>query len=54
GTLQEVLHQLLGGLRSGMSYCGAATLPELVEKAEFIQITRSGQIESGVHDVTVL
>ncbi len=54
GTLHEVLHQLLGGLRSGMSYCGAATLPELVEKAEFIQITRSGQIESGVHDVTVL
>ncbi|MGB9672749.1 MAG: IMP dehydrogenase [Anaerolineales bacterium] len=54
GTLQEVLHQLLGGLRSGMSYCGAATLPELVERAEFIQITRSGQIESGVHDVTVL
>ncbi|GAB4476282.1 MAG: IMP dehydrogenase [Anaerolineales bacterium] len=54
GTLNEVLHQLLGGLRSGMSYCGATNLSELVEKAEFIRITRSSLIESGVHDVTVL
>jgi len=54
GSLNEVLHQLLGGLRSGMSYCGATNLAELREKAEFIRITRSSQIESGVHDVTVL
>lgn len=54
GSLNEVLHQLLGGLRSGMSYCGATNLSELTEKAEFIRITRSSQIESGVHDVTVL
>lgn len=54
GSLNEVLHQLLGGLRSGMSYCGASNLSELTEKAEFIRITRSSQIESGVHDVTVL
>jgi IMP dehydrogenase len=54
GSLNEVLHQLLGGLRSGMSYCGATNLAELSEKAEFIRITNSSQIESGVHDVTVL
>ncbi|MCS6906727.1 MAG: IMP dehydrogenase [Anaerolineales bacterium] len=54
GSLNEVLHQLLGGLRSGMSYCGATNLTELVEKAEFIRITHSSQVESGVHDVTVL
>ncbi|MFZ5810204.1 MAG: IMP dehydrogenase [Chloroflexota bacterium] len=54
GTLNDILHQLLGGLKSGMSYCGASTLSELVERAEFIRITSSGQIESGVHDVTVL
>jgi IMP dehydrogenase len=54
GSLNEVLHQLLGGLRSGMSYCGATNLAELSEKAEFIRITHSSQIESGVHDVTVL
>ena len=46
--------QLVGGLRSGMSYCGAATLEELYQQAEFIRITQAGRDESGVHDVSVL
>jgi IMP dehydrogenase len=54
GSAFDILHQLMGGLRSGMSYCGALTLTELVEKAEFIRITSAGKVESGVHDVTVM
>lgn len=54
GGVEDILHQLLGGLRSGMSYAGASTLPELQEKAEFIQITAAGRKESGVHDVSLL
>jgi IMP dehydrogenase len=54
GDVFDILHQLLGGLRSGMSYCGAETLDELYEKAEFIRITPAGREESGVHDVSVL
>jgi IMP dehydrogenase len=54
GSVGDILHQLLGGLRSGMSYAGAGTLPELVELAEFIRITAAGREESGVHDVSVL
>jgi IMP dehydrogenase len=54
GAVEDILHQLLGGLRSGMSYAGASTLPELREKAEFIQITAAGRKESGVHDVSLL
>lgn len=54
GDVFDILHQLVGGLRSGMSYCGAETLDELCEKAEFIRITPAGREESGVHDVSVL
>lgn len=54
GTVCEILHQLLGGLRSGMSYCGAKSLNELTEKAEFIQITNAGLKESLPHDVEQL
>jgi IMP dehydrogenase len=54
GDVFDILHQLVGGLRSGMSYCGAQTLDELYEKAEFIRITPAGREESGVHDVSVL
>lgn len=54
GDVFDILHQLVGGLRSGMSYCGAETLDELHEKAEFIRITPAGREESGVHDVSVL
>lgn len=54
GKVDDILHQLVGGLRSGMSYAGATTIEELWENAEFIRITPAGQKESGVHDVNVL
>jgi IMP dehydrogenase len=53
GALGDILHQLIGGLRSGLSYAGAKTIPELWEKAEFIQITSGGLRESGAHDVII-
>ncbi len=51
GSLAAILYQLIGGLRSGMGYCGAATIEELREKARFVRITSSGLRESHVHDV---
>lgn len=54
GPVADIVYQLVGGLRSGMSYAGAATIPELWENAEFIRITPAGQRESGAHDVSVL
>ncbi|MFW5793280.1 MAG: IMP dehydrogenase [Bacteroidota bacterium] len=52
GTLSEVIHQIVGGLRAGMGYCGAGTTREL-KNASFIRITNSGIRESHVHDVTI-
>ncbi len=52
GTLSEVIHQLVGGLRAGMGYCGAATTPAL-HKARFIRITAAGINESHPHDVII-
>lgn len=54
GSVSDILHQLVGGLRSGMSYAGADTLEELRHNAEFIRITGAGMQESGTHDVSVL
>lgn len=54
GSVKDVLYQLVGGLRSGMSYAGAATIPEMWEKAEFIQITPAGLLESSPHDVNLI
>lgn len=54
GAVEDILRQLIGGLHSGMSYAGAATLPELWEKAEFIRITAAGVRESKAHDVSVI
>ena len=51
GDVAEVLVQLVGGLRSGMSYLGARTLEEMKEKARFIQITPAGVAESKPHDI---
>jgi IMP dehydrogenase len=53
GPLGAVLHQLAGGLRAAMGYVGAANLPELQEKAEFVRITGAGLRESHVHDVSI-
>ncbi len=52
GTLSEVIHQMVGGLRAGMGYCGAANIGEL-QKAKFTRITSAGVKESHVHDVTI-
>ncbi len=52
GTLEYQLDQLVGGLRAGMAYLGAANLKELQEKAHFIQITAAGWSESKPHSVT--
>lgn len=53
GPLANVIYQLLGGLRSGMGYVGAATIEELREKANFVRISASGLRESHVHDVII-
>ena len=54
GHAADVLHQLVGGLRSGLSYAGAASLAELQANTEFIRITPAGMRESGPHDVQTL
>jgi IMP dehydrogenase len=53
GSLSQSVHQLLGGLRSGMGYCGAVNLADLKKKAKFIRITNAGLRESHVHDVII-
>ena len=52
GTVQEVIFQLVGGLRSGMGYCGAGTIEQL-RNAKFVRITNAGVLESHPHDVTI-
>jgi len=53
GNLSDSVYQLVGGLRAGMGYCGAGTIPELKKKGKFIQITIAGLKESHPHDVTI-
>ena len=53
GSMSMVVHQLMGGLRAGMGYCGAATIPDLQRDAEVIRITNAGFREGHVHDVTI-
>ncbi|MBK6460207.1 MAG: IMP dehydrogenase [Myxococcales bacterium] len=53
GHLAAILHQLVGGLRSGMGYVGARTIDELRERGRFVRITSAGLRESHVHDVTL-
>lgn len=53
GPLADTIYQLVGGLRSGMGYCGCASIKELHEKGEFIRITNAGLRESHVHDVVI-
>jgi IMP dehydrogenase len=53
GSLSSSIHQLLGGLRAGMGYCGAATLSDLRSKARFVRISQAGLVESHVHDVII-
>ena len=53
GRIADVIHQMLGGVRSTMGYLGAKDIPTLWEKAEFVEITQSGLRESHVHDVMI-
>jgi len=53
GHLSGVVHQLMGGLRSSMGYCGCGTIDDLRTKARFVRITGSGVRESHAHDVTI-
>jgi IMP dehydrogenase len=53
GQLGALVEQLVGGLRSGMGYCGAANLKDLQERAQFVRITSAGLRESHVHDVII-
>lgn len=53
GTLSGVIYQLVGGVKSGMGYCGCRTIPELQQKAVFIRQTLAGLREGHVHDVII-
>jgi IMP dehydrogenase len=53
GAVMDTVYQLLGGLRSGMGYVGCSNIPELKEKARFVQISPAGLRESHVHDVII-
>jgi len=54
GSVVEIIRQLVGGLRSGLSYCGAKTIREMHNNAEFIKMTSAGYMESQPHDVDVI
>jgi len=53
GPLRNIIHQLIGGLRASMGYCGAATIDEMRTKPQFVRVTSAGIRESHVHDVTI-
>ena len=53
GSVIAVIHQLMGGLRSSMGYCGCASIEDMRTKAEFVEITSAGMRESHVHDVQI-
>lgn len=53
GPLSAYVHQLIGGLRAGMGYCGCKTIEEMKQDAQFIQVTQSGINESHPHDITI-
>jgi IMP dehydrogenase len=52
GSCEEVIYQIIGGLRAGMGYCGAANI-EALQQAKFVRITSAGVRESHPHDVTI-
>jgi IMP dehydrogenase len=54
GSVVEIVRQLAGGVRSGLSYCGAKTIPEMQKNAEFVKMTSAGYIESQPHDVDIM
>lgn len=54
GTVTDMIKQLAGGVRSGLSYCGAHTIPQMQQNAEFIKMSRAGFAESQPHDVDLM
>ncbi len=53
GNLSDTVHQMIGGLRAAMGYCGCRTIAELKKKAQFVRMTEAGLRESHPHDITV-
>jgi IMP dehydrogenase len=53
GSVAMIVHQMVGGLKSGMGYCGCATIAELLQKTRFVRISGAGLRESHVHDVMI-
>jgi IMP dehydrogenase len=53
GPLSDTVFQLMGGLRSGMGYCGCHNIEELQAKSQFVRITNAGLRESHPHDITI-
>jgi IMP dehydrogenase len=53
GSVSMIVYQMVGGLKSGMGYCGCATIPELLQKTRFVRISGAGLRESHVHDVMI-
>jgi len=53
GPLQDIVYQMIGGLKAGMGYCGAKTIKELQERAKFVRITQAGLRESHPHDIQI-
>jgi IMP dehydrogenase len=54
GSVVEIIRQLVGGLRSGLSYCGAKTISQMQQNADFIKMSPAGYNESNPHDVDVM
>jgi len=53
GSVSMIIYQMVGGLKSGMGYCGCGSIPELLQKARFVRISMAGLRESHVHDVMI-
>ena len=53
GPLCDTVYQLMGGVRSGMGYCGMPTIDDLRQKAKFVKITSASLVESHPHDITI-
>ncbi len=53
GTVSEIIYQMVGGIRSGMGYCGKANIEDLRKNSEFIRITNAGLLESHPHDISI-
>jgi IMP dehydrogenase len=53
GTLGDFVYQLVGGLRAGMGYCGARSIPEMMHKARFVRVSAAAVNESHPHDIQI-